>query len=369
MNNSTANRKKPGSVGVAMSGGVDSSVTAALLQEQGYEVHGFFMALAQPDLDLQIARVRKVADYLKISLTVVDLARIFQQHVLDYCSTMYCRGRTPNPCMVCNATVKFGRLLEEIMAYGLDFQATGHYVRVIHEPGGTSRLLKGIDPKKDQSYFLGCLQQRQINRLQTPLGEYTKARVYRLAEKIGLKGLHGRESQDVCFLQGRDLGTFLAERLQRPSAPGPIITRDNAIIGRHRGLINFTVGQRRGLGIPDATPYYVLGLDVLHNRVIVGKKEDLLQDGLKVQNINWLAGMEPELPREFSVKIRYRHRAAAAIIDRAAPGPDSRLQIRFHAPQGAITPGQFAVFYQEDEVIGSGEICGMEARGDEHRKE
>jgi len=364
MNNPSANRKKHGMVGVAMSGGVDSSVTAALLQEQGFEVHGFFMALAQPDLDLQIARVRNVADYLKISLTVVDLAGVFQQQVLDYCRTTYYRGRTPNPCMVCNATVKFGRLLEEIIAYGLDFQATGHYVRVVHESGGVSRLLKGVDPKKDQSYFLGRLQQRQITRLQTPLGEYTKARVYQLAEKMGLKGLHGRESQDVCFLQGLDMGTYLAKRLDRPPEPGPIVTRDNTIIGRHRGLVNFTVGQRRGLGIPDATPYYVLGLDVRQNRVIVGKKEDLLRDGLTVRNINWLAGTQPELPREFSVKIRYRHRAAAAIIDRAATGPDTRLDIRFYTPQGAITPGQFAVFYQGDEVIGSGEICKNERVAD-----
>ena len=347
-----------------MSGGVDSSVTAALLKEQGYGVHGFFMALAQPDLDLQIARVRRVADYLKIPLTVVDLAGVFQRQVLDYCSTTYYRGRTPNPCMVCNATVKFGRLLEEIIVYGLDFQATGHYVRIVHEPDGVSRLLQGIDPKKDQSYFLGRLQQGQIARLLTPLGEYTKPEVYQLAEKLGLKGLHGRESQDVCFLQGRDLGTYLAERLQRPPQPGPIVTRDNTVIGHHRGLVNFTVGQRRGLGIPDATPYYVLGLDVRHNRVIVGKKEDLLQDGLTVRNINWLAGMQPELPQEFGVKIRYRHRAAAAIISRAATGPDTRLDIRFHTPQGAITPGQFAVFYQDDEVIGSGEIYQNERVAD-----
>jgi len=369
MNNPSANRKKHGTVGVAMSGGVDSSVTAALLKEQGYEVHGFFMALAQPDLDRQIARVRKLADYLKISLTVVDLAGVFQQQVLDYCIATYYRGRTPNPCMVCNATVKFGRLLEEIIACGLDFQATGHYVRIVHEPGGASRLLKGIDPKKDQSYFLGRLQQGQIGRLLTPLGEYAKPEVYRLAEKIGLKGLHGRESQDVCFLQGRDLGTYLAQRLARPSEPGPIVTRDNTVIGRHRGLVNFTVGQRRGLGIPDATPYYVLGLDVIHNRLIIGKKEDLLRDGLTVRNLNWLAGMEPELPQEFGVKIRYRHRTAAAVIDRATPGPDTPLHIRFHTPQGAVTPGQFAVFYKGDEVIGSGEICEQAISADEQQED
>jgi tRNA-specific 2-thiouridylase len=358
MKNLFADHTKPGTVGVAMSGGVDSSVTVALLKEQGFAVHGFFMALRQPDLDQQITRVRKVADFLKIELTVVDLAREFQQQVLDYCTTTYFNGRTPNPCMVCNYTVKFGRLLEEITARGLDFQATGHYVRIVHAPGSPSRLLTGRDPKKDQSYFLGRLQQRQIARLQMVLGEYTKTRVYQLAEKIGLKGLHGKESQDVCFLQGRDLGTFLTQRQNREPQPGPIVTRDNRIIGQHRGLVNYTVGQRRGLGIPDATPYYVIGLDMQNNRIIVGKKEDLLRDDLLVRNVNWIAGIQPDLPLTLAVKIRYRHRAASAVVDRADPaGSEALLRISFAEPQGAVTPGQFAVFYQGDEVVGSGEIC------------
>jgi tRNA-specific 2-thiouridylase len=299
-----------------------------------------------------------VADFLKIELTVVDLAREFQQQVLDYCTTTYFNGRTPNPCMVCNSTVKFGWLLEEITARGLDFQATGHYVRIVHTPDSPSKLLMGLDPKKDQSYFLGRLKQKQIARLQMVLGEYTKDRVYQMAEKIGLKGLHGKESQDVCFLPGSDLGTFLARRFDREPLPGDIVTRDNKVIGQHRGLINYTVGQRRGLGIPDATPYYVIGLDVKKNRVIAGKKENLLRDDLVVRKVNWISGVQPDLPLTLTVKIRYRHRGAQAIVDRTdAHGSDDMLRISFREPQGAITPGQFAVFYQDDEVIGSGEIC------------
>jgi tRNA-specific 2-thiouridylase len=354
-------QKKSPSIGMAMSGGVDSSVAAALLRQKGFAVHGFFMALRQPDLDDQIARVRRIADYLQMELTVIDLSRDFSEQVLDYCTTAYFAGKTPNPCMVCNAAIKFGRLLEEITARGLDYQATGHYVRIVRTAGSISRLLRGRDPDKDQSYFLARLPQACIARLQMPLGQYTKREVYKLAEKFGLRGLHGKESQDICFLQGRDLGDFLSRHHQRRSFPGPIVTLDNRIIGQHNGLINYTVGQRRGLGIPDATPYYVLGLDVENNRVIVGKKQDLLQNVLKVRDVNWIAGIRPELPVQLQVKIRYRHQAAPALLESCqSPAGEEMLRITFDIPLSAITPGQFAVFYSNDEVIGSGEICGQE---------
>ena len=340
-----------------MSGGVDSSVTASLLRERGFAVHGFFMALRQPDLEQQIARVQKVADFLGIELTVVDLAREFEQHVLDYCSVTYLNGRTPNPCMICNYKIKFGKLLETITDRGFSFQATGHYARIVHEADAPARLLKGLDPKKDQSYFLSRLTQKQFSRLLLPLGEQTKTRVYQLAEQMGLKGLHGKESQDVCFLKDGDLGSFLSQRHGQQTLPGSIVTVDNKKVGEHHGLVHFTVGQRRGLGIPDATPYYVLALDVENNRVIVGKKQDLFRTSLTLRDVNWISGKAPDLPQQYMVKIRYRHGAAPAMISSSETDKPSLLQIDFQEPQLAVTPGQFAVFYWDDEVIGSGEIC------------
>ena len=341
------------SVGVAMSGGVDSSVTAQLLKNKGYQVQGFFMALAQPDLDQQVDRIKKVTDHLDIPLTIVDLSREFKETVLDYFTSSYFEGRTPNPCVFCNPRIKFGRLLEEILAAGCDHMATGHYARIVEGLDQTFRLLKGLDPKKDQSYFLHRLTQQQLSRILFPLGEQTKENVYKLAGELGISGIHGAESQDVCFLQDTDVSTFLAQSRTADKPGGPIVTQDGTEIGRHDGIHCFTVGQRKGLGIPDATPYYVVSLDPVKNVVVVGKKEDLYQRELLVEEVNWIAGKEPDLRRDLFTKIRYRHKGAPAQV---MPSEKGRYTVRFHEPQLAITPGQFAVFYQEDEVIGGGEI-------------
>jgi len=340
-------------VGVAMSGGVDSSVTATLLKNMGYVVHGFFMALAQPDLDQQVDRVKKVAAHLDIPLTVIDLAAEFQEMVLDYFTESYFAGKTPNPCILCNPRIKFGRLLEEILAAGCERMATGHYARVIPGEDGTFRLLKGRDPQKDQSYFLHRLTQEQLARIVMPLGEQTKKNVYRMAAALGIAGVHGAESQDICFLKGRDLNSFMAQYPDKGKGAGPIVTLDGKNIGLHQGIQCYTVGQRKGLGIADATPYYVVALDPRHNTVVVGKKDDLWQRELSVGEPNWVAGKEPELPGEFFTKIRYRHEGAPAEV--MAAGKD-RYRVCFQKQQLAITPGQFAVFYKGDEVIGGGMI-------------
>ena len=336
-----------------MSGGVDSSVTANLLKNKGYQVQGFFMALAQPDLDQQIKRVKKVAEHLDISLTVIDLANAFKETVLDYFTSSYFAGKTPNPCVFCNPRIKFGLLLDEILAKSCDFMATGHYARIVEGADRTFHLLKGLDPKKDQSYFLHRLTQEQLSKILFPLGEQTKEHVYELAAELGISGVHGAESQDVCFLKDTDAGSFLAQNTAAANTAGPVITLENKEIGRHEGIHHFTVGQRKGLGIPDATPYYVVALDPAQNAIIVGKKEDLYQDELSVGDVNWTIGQEPELPNQFLTKIRYRHPGATAQL---MPSEKGVYKIRFHEPQMAITPGQFAVFYNNDEVVGGGVI-------------
>lgn len=344
------------SVGVAMSGGVDSSVTAALLQKEGYRVRGFYMALAQPDLFEQVERVRKVAARLGVDLDVIDLGDAFDQYVLKYFRRSYYQGLTPNPCAVCNRFIKFGFFREAILAGGMDFMATGHYARVMRSSAGEPvRLFKGVDPHKDQSYFLSRLSQKQLTTIMMPLGGFAKSEVYEMAAAIGLAGVHGQESQDICFLADNDVAAFLAAADGNAGQPGVIVTADGREVGRHLGIHRYTVGQRRGLGIPDATPYYVIALDPARDRVIVGKKDELLAKDLSVVDINWLSGYAPPMPFECEVKIRYRHSPAPAV---AIIDPDGeQLRISFRDPQRAITPGQFAVLYQGDAVVGSGVIC------------
>lgn len=337
---------------VAMSGGVDSSVTAALLKQKGFEVSGVFMLLAQQDGEEQAAKVKGIADFLEIPFSTLDLTVDFKALVLDYFTNSYLQGRTPNPCVVCNRRIKFGKLLEYALALGMDYLATGHYARTAIGEDGVTRLLRGKDPRKDQSYFLCALRQQQLARILFPLAGISKPQVYKLAAELGLAGRHGSESQDICFMAGHSLKDYFAAHLAS-TKEGDFITATGEVKGRHQGIHHYTVGQRRGLGLPDATPFYVTGLDAGNNRVIIGKEQDLWHSRLRVKEINWLAGQAPALPAEFLVKIRYRHSGAPAIISRE----EHDLLIEFKEPQRAITPGQFAALYFGDEVVGGGEIC------------
>lgn len=340
-------------VAVAMSGGVDSSVTAALLKKQGYRVQGVFMTLAQPDIDAQVARVRAMAEQLAVELTVIDLHRQFADRVLAYFQDSYLRGLTPNPCVICNRHIKFGLFMDEALAGGAEFLATGHYVRLQHGEDGLYHLLKGHDPSKDQSYFLCQLRQDQLARVRFPLGEYRKDEVYEMAAELGLEFSRSEESQDVCFLKDQTVGDFLAESITVPANSGSVVTVDGREVGHHQGIHRFTVGQRRGLGIPDATPWYVVGLEEAGNRVVVGKQQDLFRSRLHVAEVNWLAGSAPELPGEFEVRIRYRHQPVAA---RVVPGSQGGCDVIFTESQRAISPGQFVVFYRGEELLGGGPI-------------
>ncbi len=337
-------------IAVAMSGGVDSTVTAALLKVEGAEVRGVFMLLGQPGQEAQTARVQALANRLGISLEVVDLQAQFATRVIDYFRESYYLGETPNPCVVCNKTIKLGLLLEKSLEGGAEFLATGHYVRLRRDPGGNCHLLRGLDPTKDQSYFLNQLSQAQLRHLLFPLGEKRKREVYGLAADLGLEFKPDQESQDVCFLQGRDLGEFLEAGAPADSA-GVVVTTAGREVGRHRGIYHFTIGQRRGLGIPAAEPYYVVGLERT-GRVVVGTGKELFLDRLLVEEVNWLAE-ELDLPAELEVQIRYRQRPVRARLEAARYGG---VIVYFVEPQRAITPGQFAVFYQGDELMGGGVI-------------
>ncbi|MEW6428808.1 MAG: tRNA 2-thiouridine(34) synthase MnmA [Thermodesulfobacteriota bacterium] len=341
-------------VAVAMSGGVDSSVTARLLLERGHAVEGFFMALGQRDLAAQISRVEGIAARLGIRLHVVDLTDDFRREVIGYFCRTYAAGRTPNPCVRCNPLIKFGRLLDEAERHGCAQLATGHYARLVSGDDGMIHLMKAGDRKKDQSYFLHQLRQSQLRRLLLPLGDYRKSEIYDLARGFGLAGLHGSESQDVCFLHGGPVADFLAEKMAELPPPGRIVDLKGRLLGGHGGIHRYTVGQRRGLGIPDETPYYVVALDAGADAVVVGKEEDLYRTDLLVGGVNWISGYSPALPASYRVRIRYRHREAVAEVGRG--GADGSCRVRFREPQRAVAPGQFAVFYDNDEVVGGGEI-------------
>lgn len=337
-------------VAVAMSGGVDSTVTAALLKQAGAEVRGVFMLLGQPDQESQVEKVRRVAARLGVALELIDLRQEFQARVIAYFRAGYFRGETPNPCVVCNREVKLGLLLDQVRAAGAEFLATGHYVRLQHDSVGVCRLLRGLDPAKDQSYFLNQLKQEQLRHLLFPLGDHRKREVYDLAAGLGLEFTPGQESQDVCFLKGRDLGDFLAAAAA-PEAAGPVVTTAGREVGRHGGIHHFTIGQRRGLRIPAAEPYYVVGLEPQGNRVVVGTNQELFRERLWLSAVNWLAE-PPGLPGEFEVQIRYRQRPVPALVSVAGSG----VEVSFATPQRAVTPGQFAAFYRGEELLGGGVI-------------
>ena len=338
-------------IGIAMSGGVDSTACALLLQKQ-YQVRGFFMQLAQPDFSEQLRRVEGVAGRCDIPLQVIDLRNQFEEKILNYFSRSYQNGRTPNPCMLCNREIKFGLFMDAILAQGVDRIATGHYAKIAEEQG-CLLLRKGKDKNKDQSYFLARLTQKQLARILFPLGEMYKEEVYTMVEEQGFTEFRGQESQDVCFLGSSSVGHFLKKRIPTQETAGEIVSLDGQLLGHHNGIYNYTIGQRRGLGISDSSPWYVVAIDAQANRVIVGKNDDLLHHTVDLEDLSWSCGRLPLPNRDYQVRIRYRHQGAPARIHQLSK---NRCRITFQEPQRAITPGQFAVIYDEELILGSGEI-------------
>ena len=338
---------------VAMSGGVDSSTTAAILKEQGYDVQGLTMVLSDEiDTDSVLASARGVADLLGIELHVSDFRHHFRNEVIEYFIQSYESGLTPNPCVICNQHIKFGRLLKKAESFGADLLATGHYVRLVEE-NQRRKLLKGIDATKDQSYFLYRLQQKQLKHLLFPLGNATKTQVREMAAGFGLPVADKTESQDLCFIAKGDYRDFLQTHSTVQEEPGPIVTKEGEILGTHKGLWNYTIGQRRGLGVAFSEPLYVVRLDVAANRLVVAVDKDRGTDRFTVHQVTFVQGDPPESRFEASVKIRYTAQEVPAVITLL---PENRAEISIDRSLPDITPGQSAVFYRAEELLGGGFI-------------
>jgi len=341
----------PQPTAIAMSGGVDSSVAAYLLRKEGHEPVGLFMRTGVDATDEHAADAQRVAAQLGIPLHVLDLSREFEEIIDQFCDE-YCRGRTPNPCIVCNRRLKFGRLLEEAQALGAGRLATGHYARL----AGTAQqpqLLRGVDPGKDQSYFLFDLAQDQLASALFPNGDRTKADIRRIAESAGLPVKEKAESQEICFVPDNEYRRFLRKRRPDAARKGTLKDSTGATLGEHEGIAFFTIGQRRGLGIAVGEARYVTRIDPDRNEVTVGPRKTLYADRLTAAQVNWVSIAAPTRELRAEAQIRYAHRAAPATL---RPLPDRRVEVTFDEPQRAVTPGQAAVFYNGDLLLGGGWI-------------
>ena len=363
---------------LGMSGGVDSSVAGYLLREQGYDVVGVTMKVWPQDCISRaedkccgpqaVADARNVAHSLGIPHYVVDEADQFEKLVIDYFSSEYQAGRTPNPCVMCNEKLKFGNLWNKAEALGCDYIATGHYAIIEHH-GDRAVLRKGIDSGKDQSYFLFSLRQPQLRRALTPLGGMSKPAIREIARSLGLKVADKADSQEICFVPGNDYKAFLRSHMNEDEFhPGGIYDLSGNFLGQHDGIELFTVGQRKGLPGGSAQPRYVVDIDAETHRIIVGGAEDVVSDEFEIDRVNWIALGETSrrgaemgtrgacAPQRFEcdVKIRYSHPGTRATV---TPLTENRVQVRLHSPQKAVTPGQAAVIYDGDVVLGGGWIC------------
>lgn len=329
-------------VSVAMSGGVDSSVAAFLLKEKGFDVFGITMVIGHNEDD--VVNAGRIAAQLKMPFQTIDLAREFKSNVIDYFCEEYLKGRTPNPCIICNEKIKFGCLLDYAKTQGIDCIATGHYAKnYFDKKTGRFAIKKGKDKTKDQSYVLFSLTQDQLKHIVFPLSDLTKEEVRKIAKDNGFVTADRKESQDMCFATGNDYD----------SDEGVIHDVNGKILGRHKGVHHYTIGQRKGLNIASPNPLYVLKIDVEKNEVLVGKEEDLYRKEFIAGNVSWQAIDELKKPILVKAKIRYKSEEEKAWV---FPVDGRMVRVEFLKPQRAITPGQAAVFYKRDVVIGGGWI-------------
>jgi tRNA-uridine 2-sulfurtransferase len=353
------------SVVLGMSGGVDSSVAAALLVEQGYEVQGVTLQTWEPEDGDKVSKkwqergcckvgiARYVAERLNIPHRVLDIRDQFRSDVVRDFVDSYISGQTPNPCVRCNERVKVASLIKVATETGAQYVATGHYVRILRDHEGRLQMRKAEDPKKDQSYFLYRLNRAWLPRLLFPVGGIRKEEVWNRAEDIGLPADEIKESQEICFVTKGDYRSFLTEQAPEAEQPGAFVGSDGRRLGTHRGAAFYTPGQRRGLGVSSDERLYVVRIDVPTNSVVLGNEADLLQKSCVVEDVNLVGIDSLEEPMRAQVKIRYASPAVPATV---APDTNGRLRIEFDAPQRAVSPGQSAVFYQDDIVLGGGII-------------
>ena len=356
-----------------MSGGVDSSAAAAILKEQGHELVGFTMQLWNQGRGISVDEngeplpsrccslddvydARRVAEELSFPFYVLNLEKEFERDVVQPFVASYLHGETPIPCVACNSRLKFASLDKLAASLGCDKVATGHYARVeFDEASNRYRLLRGRDPQKDQSYFLWELTQDQLSRAMFPLGEMSKPDAREAARRADLAVAEKKESQEICFVPDGDYAGFIdrylaaEQQTDRLPGAGQIVNSSGEIIGEHAGIHRYTVGQRRGIGIAQSRPLYVLNIDSKTNQVMVGRDDELLSDGFTAAGVNWVAINSPTEPVSAEVRVRYRHTAVAATI---TPVENHRVVVKFDEPQRAITPGQATVFYRDDEVVG-----------------
>ena len=335
---------------IAMSGGVDSSAAALLLQKQGYECAGATLSLCGNETD----GAKRIADGLGMPFYIFDEHELFAREVMDHFVSEYRAGRTPNPCIDCNRCLKFGAFLDRALEMGFDYIATGHYARVGYdEASGRYRLLRGESRAKDQSYVLYQLTQRQLAHLLLPVGDYDKPAIRDKARQAGLDNADKGDSQDICFVPDGDYVGFL-RREGLPLTPGDFVDRDGRVLGRHKGLPCYTAGQRKGLGVSAGRHVYVVRKNAADNTILLGDNEELYARELTACRVNWISGTAPTEPVAVTAKTRYSQREAAATVE---PLPGGCIRMVFTEPQRAVTPGQAVVFYDGDLVLGGGTIC------------
>lgn len=350
---------------VGMSGGVDSSVAAYLLKEQGYEVIGVTMQIWQDESEevqeenggccglSAVDDARRVASDLDIPYYVMNFKQEFQKHVIDYFVEEYLHGRTPNPCIACNRYVKWESLLNRSLAIGADYIATGHYARIIKLDNGRYTLRRSATLAKDQTYALYNLTQEQLRRTLMPVGEYSKDEVRAIAEKIGLRVAGKPDSQDICFVPDGDYASYIEENAGVHIPEGNFVTSDGIVLGKHKGITHYTVGQRKGLGLALGYPAFVLEIRPETNEVVIGSHAESMADSLKAVNLNFMSVEDLTEPVRVFAKIRYNHKGVWATVEKT--GKDE-VTCTFEEPQRAVTPGQAVVFYDGDYVLGGGTI-------------